>query len=214
MIFSTVSGPSCWAKEWHEITISNSVKVLFIIIENNKIAETQNFASLPYNITIFRNQINVELKGNGFVLRGWKKGDEISLQKNADNIKIFNCLLDRFPSPYTMEDAIQWVDRQLKEEIKLNYVIDIDGEVAGAIGLELREDVYRKTGLIGYWLAEQFWGRGIMLEAVKLVTAYAFDHFGFMRIQAGIFSKNPRSMRVLEKAGYHKEAILKSSVIK
>ncbi|HWD90143.1 MAG TPA: GNAT family protein [Mucilaginibacter sp.] len=156
----------------------------------------------------------MQLKGNGFTLRDWKRGDEISVQKNADNIKIAGCLYDRFPSPYTMQDAIEWVDRQLNRDIKLNYAIDIDGEVAGAVGLELKEDVYRKTALIGYWLGEQYWGRGIMPEAVKLVTAYAFEHFDFNRIQAGVFSKNPRSMRVLEKAGYQKEAILKSSVLK
>lgn len=156
----------------------------------------------------------MRLKGNGFTLRDWRKGDETSLQRNADNVKIFNCLRDKFPSPYTMEDASQWIERQLNEEVKLNYVIDIDGEVAGAVGLELREDIYRKTCEIGYWLGEQYWGRGVMPEAVKLVTAYAFEHFDLNRIQAGVFSKNPRSMRVLEKAGYHKEAILKSSVLK
>ena len=156
----------------------------------------------------------MQLQGNGFMLRNWRQGDETSLQRNADNVKIFNCLRDRFPSPYTMEDAVQWISRQLNLDVKLNYVIDIDGEVAGAIGLELRDDVYRKTCEIGYWLAEQFWGHGIMPEAVRLVTAHAFEQFDLIRIYAGIFSKNPRSMRVLEKAGYHKEAVLKSSVFK
>ena len=171
-------------------------------------------ASLQAILLFLAIKTAMQLKGNGFILRDWQKGDEITLQRNADNIKIFNCLRDRFPSPYTMEDAIQWVDRQLAQEVKLNYVIDINSEVAGAVGLELRDDVYRKTCEIGYWLAEKFWGRGVMPEAVKLVTAYAFEQFGFIRIYAGVFSTNPRSMRVLEKAGYYKEAILKSSVIK
>jgi [ribosomal protein S5]-alanine N-acetyltransferase len=53
-----------------------------------------------------------------------------------------------------------------------------------------------------------------MPEAVKLVTAYAFQHLDFIRLQAGIFSKNPQSMRVLEKAGYQKEAICRNAIIK
>ncbi|MBS1532423.1 MAG: GNAT family N-acetyltransferase [Bacteroidetes bacterium] len=154
------------------------------------------------------------LRGNGFILRDWKKGDEISLQRNADNVRIFNCLTDKFPSPYTMDFAEAWVNMHSDQDPMLIFALDIGGEIAGAVGIELKEDVYRKTGVIGYWLAEQFWGRGIMPEAVKLVTAYAFERLGLIRMQAGIFSKNPRSMRVLEKAGYQKEAILRNSVVK
>ena len=84
----------------------------------------------------------------------------------------------------------------------------------GGIGIEFREDVYRKTGLLGYWLAEELWGKGIMTEAVKLVTEYAFQNLDLIRLQAGVLNKNPSSMRVLEKAGYVKEGILRRSVIK
>jgi len=84
----------------------------------------------------------------------------------------------------------------------------------GGIGLEPRQDVYRKTALIGYWLSEELWGRGIMPEAVKLVTNYAFTQLDFIRIQASVYSKNPASMRVLEKAGYVKESVMKNAVIK
>ncbi|MGZ3946003.1 MAG: GNAT family N-acetyltransferase [Mucilaginibacter sp.] len=156
----------------------------------------------------------MELKGNGFILRTWKKGDEISLQKNADNIKIFDCLTDAFPSPYTMSHAVSWVDMMINQNPVLIFVIDVTGEVDGVIGLDPKDDVYRKTALIGYWLKEELWGSGIMPEAVKLVTQYAFQHLDFIRLQAGIFSKNPRSMRVLEKASYHKEAICRNAIIK
>jgi RimJ/RimL family protein N-acetyltransferase len=178
--------------------------------------ETQYLASLQDNITIFSRQsfTDMQLQGTGFILRGWKHGDEIALQKNADNPKIAACLWDRFPSPYTPDDAVAWVNRKVLQNPILNFALDIEGEVAGAIGLELKEDVYYRTASIGYWLGEQFWGRGIMPEALKLVTDYGFNNFDFIRIQAGVYSKNPRSMRVLEKAGYHKECIMKKSVVK
>ena len=92
--------------------------------------------------------------------------------------------------------------------------ITISDEVIGGIGLEPREDVYRKTAIIGYWLSEELWGRGIMSEAVKLMTSYAFSNFDFIRVQASVYSKNPASMRVLEKAGYTKEGIMRNGVIK
>jgi len=156
----------------------------------------------------------MELKGTGFIIRGWKKGDEISLQKHADNPKVSACLMDRFPAPYTMEDAVYWVNSLIHQEPLVNFVISVNDEVAGGIGLEPRQDVYRQTAILGYWLSEELWGRGIMPEAVKLVTNYAFDHLGFIRIQASVYSKNPASMRVLEKAGYVKEAVMRNAIIK
>jgi RimJ/RimL family protein N-acetyltransferase len=67
---------------------------------------------------------------------------------------------------------------------------------------------------LGYWVSEQFWGKGIMTDAVKLITNYAFENLDIVRIQAGVLSKNPASMRILEKAGYQKEGILRNAVIK
>lgn len=156
----------------------------------------------------------MELKGTGFIIRGWKKGDEASLQKNANNPKVSACLMDRFPSPYTMDDAMFWVNNLANQDPLVNLAITINDEVVGGIGLEPRQDVYRKTALIGYWLSEELWGRGIMPEAVKLVTNYAFTQLDFIRVQASIYSKNPASMRVLEKAGFVKEGIMKNAVIK
>jgi RimJ/RimL family protein N-acetyltransferase len=154
------------------------------------------------------------LQGNGFILRGWKKGDEISLQRNADNPNVARYLTDRFPSPYTMASAEYWVDAHLYQNPMINFAIVIDDEIIGGIGLEFREDVYRKTALLGYWLSEHLWGKGIMPEAVRLITDYAFKNLDILRIQAGVLSKNPSSMRVLEKAGYIREGVLKNSVIK
>ncbi|HVS93355.1 MAG TPA: GNAT family protein [Mucilaginibacter sp.] len=156
----------------------------------------------------------MELRGDGFILRGWKKGDEISLQRNADNPNVSRYLMDRFPYPYPMEAAVAWVNTQVGQSAIQNFAIDINGDIAGGMAIELKEDVHRKTGVIGYWLAEQYWGQGIMTEAVKLLTAYAFQHFDLVRIQAAVYSKNHPSMRVLEKAGYHKEAVLHNSVYK
>jgi [ribosomal protein S5]-alanine N-acetyltransferase len=156
----------------------------------------------------------MELKGTGFTLRGWELSDAASLQKHADNINISSNLLDRFPSPYTLETAINWIKEKLDQNPITNFAIAVDGQVIGVIGLDFRDDVYRKTPLLGYWVSEQYWGKGIMTEAVKLTANYAFANFDVVRIQAGILSKNPASMRVLEKAGFIKEGIMRNAIIK
>jgi ribosomal-protein-alanine N-acetyltransferase len=156
----------------------------------------------------------MHLEGNGFKLRGWKPDDAESLQKHADNTKISDFLLDRFPSPYTMEAAAGWIAMMINQYPVINFAIDVEGEAVGVIGIELREDVYRKSALLGYWISETLWGKGIMPQAIKLITAYAFESLDIVRIQAGVLSNNPKSMRVMEKAGFVKEGVLKNSIIK
>jgi ribosomal-protein-alanine N-acetyltransferase len=156
----------------------------------------------------------MEIKGSQFTLRHWQLADAPALQKHADNPKVPAYLLDRFPSPYSLADAEAFIGLMVNQLTITNFAIEINGEVAGGIGLEFREDVYRKSPLIGYWLSEQNWGQGIMTEAVKLVTDYAFNNFDIICLMAFIFDKNTGSMRVLEKAGYVQQGVLKQSVIK
>ncbi|GAB3923826.1 GNAT family N-acetyltransferase [Mucilaginibacter myungsuensis] len=156
----------------------------------------------------------MQLQGPNFILRNWQLTDAPSLQRNADNKKISDNLLDRFPSPYTLAAAEGWVQMWLGQEPMVNFAIVQGDEVIGGIGLELRQDVYRKTPLLGYWLAEQYWGKGIMPQAVKLIVQHAFDNLGAMAVVAYALSKNPASMRVLEKAGFKACGIIPKSVVK
>lgn len=156
----------------------------------------------------------MEILAEGFVLRGWHLTDAPSLARHADNPHISGFLLDRFPSPYTLQDAESWLQTAVNQDPFVNFAIAINGEVVGGIGLEFRHDIYRKTPLLGYWLSEQYWGKGIMPQAVKLVAEYAFQNLDVICIHAYTLSKNPKSMRVLEKAGFTRQGVLLKSVIK
>jgi len=156
----------------------------------------------------------MRIEGSGFTLREWKADDAGSLQKHANNKNISSFLLDRFPSPYTLDAAANWISSKLNQYPVTNFAIEINDEVIGVIGLDFRDDVYRKAPLLGYWISEDFWGRAIMTEAIKLISNYALYNLDIVRIQAGVLGNNPRSMRVLEKAGYVKEGILKNNIIK
>ena len=154
------------------------------------------------------------LQGTLIQLRPWQSGDEMALAKYANNAKISAYLFDRFPYPYTLDDAYAWITRNAAHWPPINLALELDNEIIGGIGLEFREDIYRKTALIGYWLAEPFWGQGIMTEALKLMVNYAFQTFDLSRIQAGVFDSNLASMKVLEKAGFVKEGVSKKSIYK
>jgi len=156
----------------------------------------------------------MELKGSAFTLRKWCLDDAASLQKHADHTSVSSFLLDRFPSPYTLDDAIAFINLKQNEHPVTNFAIVVAGEASGVIGVDMRQDIYSKTPLLGYWLSEQYRNKGIITEAIKLVTAYAFNNLDIICVQANVLGKNPASMRALEKAGYVKQGILVQSVIK
>lgn len=147
-----------------------------------------------------------------FELRQWQRGDEISLAKHANSIKIWNNVRDYFPHPYTIKHAFEWVN--LVENDPNNFAIIVDGEAVGGIALVIQHDIYRKNAEIGYWLSEDYWGRSIMTNAVKQVVDYGFEHLGIHRIYAGIFEYNKPSAQVLLKAGFRHEATLTEAVFK
>src|SRR5262245_50979207 len=161
-----------------------------------------------------RTRTTMELKLSKSTLRDWRTGDEESLVRHANNKRIWRNLRDLFPHPYTLEDALHWI-RVANPTLPItNFAIVVDGAAVGAIGLVLKDDVFRRSAEIGYWPGEEFWGRGIVTEAVRAVTAYAFATFDICRVYTGVFEWNPASMRVLEKAGYEFECRIKKSVTK
>ena len=150
------------------------------------------------------------IKGPQITLRPWQKTDDLALVKYANNPKVSAWLIDSFPYPYSLDDAHWW----LSNHPTINFAIDHRAEAIGGIGITLKEDIYRKTAQLGYWLAEPFWGKGIMTEAVSLMVKYVFANYDIERIQAGIFDANPGSMKVLERAGFTKEGICKKALCK
>lgn len=156
----------------------------------------------------------MEIRLEHCTLRPWRAGDEPALARHANNRKVWLNLRDLFPHPYTPADAKAWVAANLGVQPVRNHVIDVDGVAVGSVGISPLADVNRRSAEIGYWLAEEMWGRGIMTEAVGACTERAFRELDVVRIQAAVFEWNPASMRVLEKCGYVREAWLRHSVWK
>ncbi len=147
-------------------------------------------------------------------IRAWRIEDAPSLAKYADNRNIWINLRDGFPRPYTLQDAQSLISRATGADPETLFAIATQSEAIGSIGLMIGKDVHRFTAEIGYWLAEPFWGRGIMTRAVEVLVAYGIQDLGLHRIFAEPYTTNPASAIVLEKAGFIREGILRSSVFK
>ena len=148
------------------------------------------------------------------VIRALKNDDQQELVSQANNINVWNNLRNYFPHPYTEEHGKAWLEKVVDALPAINMAIDVDGKLAGGIGLILNGDVYIKSAEIGYWVGEQYWGKGIATEAVRQMTEYAFYYFDLVRLYAEVFETNKASMRVLEKNGYYLEGVRRKAVFK
>jgi RimJ/RimL family protein N-acetyltransferase len=147
-------------------------------------------------------------------LRRWEMSDAKALTIIANNINIWNNVRDRMPHPYHLEDARRWITETRKENPAKNFCIMYDGWVAGSVGIQLYDDVYRCNAEIGYFVAEPYWRNGIATEAVKLMSEYAFKNFDLERLFAVIFADNTASARVLQKNGFYLESIRRKIAVK
>ncbi len=156
----------------------------------------------------------MEIDCGSFVLRPWHEWDQISLVAHANDREIARQMRDRFPHPYTLDDARAWIACNAGRTPPTHFAIVVDGAAAGSIGLEPGSDIARLTAEIGYWLGRAAWGRGITTRAVRELTAYAFERLGLERVFALPFASNLASIRVLENAGYRREGVMRASAIK
>jgi len=148
------------------------------------------------------------------IVRSWEPDDVPSLVRHANNRRIWSNLRDRFPHPYTTADGNAFIRRVRVSRPETTFAIEVNREAAGGIGFMLQPDVERVSAEIGYWLGETYWGRGVCTEALRAVTEYAIEKHGLTRVYALPFAHNAASCRVLEKAGFVLEGVLRRSAIK
>jgi [ribosomal protein S5]-alanine N-acetyltransferase len=148
-------------------------------------------------------------------LRPWAQSDLDSLVKYANNFNIAKNLTDKFPFPYTVEAGQNFISYATNADNTATiFCIEIDGEAAGGIGVHPMEDVFRKNAELGYWLAEPFWGRGIMTKCLNEMKDYAFANFDITRLFARPYGSNVASQKLLEKCGFVLEARLEKTLFK
>lgn len=151
-----------------------------------------------------------------FKLRDWKLSDAESIVPLANNQKIAGNLRNTFPYPYTLDDAHLFITKSIHPHKRnhLNKAIEIEGSPAGSISLLMQEDVSCKSGELGFWLGEPFWGKGIMARAIAQMCETGFEDLAMERIYARPFAQNTAAQKTLENAGFQLEGIFKKSIYK
>jgi RimJ/RimL family protein N-acetyltransferase len=148
-------------------------------------------------------------------LRHYRMSDRDTLLRIANDGEVARNLTDRFPHPYTEDDATRWLATcEAEGEPTRNFAVEIGGALAGGGGVEIREGERAGSAEIGYWLGRAYWGRGVATATARALSVYAFETFGLIRLEASVFGWNPASARVLEKAGFQLEGRLRQAVVK
>jgi [ribosomal protein S5]-alanine N-acetyltransferase len=150
----------------------------------------------------------------GCVLRPWVPADKASLIANANNRNVWRNLADIFPHPYTEADADAWFRHCGSPSRSIAFAIELNGAAVGGIGARAGEGIFVRTAHFGYWLGEPHWGQGIATAAGRALIEHLKADARFARLEAPVFEWNPSSMRVLEKLGFERVALLRKSVTK
>ena len=147
-------------------------------------------------------------------IRAWQNTDLDRLVSLINNRNIIQYMSNQIPHPYTKEDGQLFLSNVVNQSPTQAFAILLNSEVVGSIGIFPQNDIYEKNVEIGYWLGEDYWGKGIMTEAIKQIVEYGFKTFDMARIFARPFSSNKASQCVLQKAGFIHEATIKNGVYK
>ena len=150
----------------------------------------------------------------GCVLRPWVPADKASLIANANNRNVWRNLADVFPHPYTDADADSWFRIAGSPDRSITLAIEWDGIAIGGIGARAGEGIFVRTANFGYWLGEAWWGKGIATAAGRAFLEHLKADARFVRLESPVFEWNPASMRVLEKLGFERVALMRKSVTK
>ena len=142
---------------------------------------------------------------------------ELSISDAMNNSQLMTYNISKslwqVPYPYTIEDAVNFItsshrdfESQKAVTFAIQYKNNPEGEspLVGIISLK-NIDLNKKNAIVGYWIGELYWGKGIATESVALVITYAFSMLGLEEICAYVFSENKASIRVLEKNGMIKK---------
>ena len=149
-------------------------------------------------------------------IRPWRMSDAMDLAAALSDPAILNNLRDGLPYPYTEKDAEDYITAMLcaDKSAVFAYAICLEDRAVGSIGAFRQSNIHFRTAELGYYLAREYWGRGIVTEAVRQLCEKIFAQTDILRIYAEPFSDNVGSRRVLEKAGFQLEGILRRNACK
>lgn len=148
----------------------------------------------------------VTLRAERLILRPWRESDlmDFNAYARVDGVG----QMAGWTPHKSLDESREILDMFIRE--KKTFALEYEGKVIGSLGIETYEESrYPELALtnlrgreIGYVLSKDYWGRGLMPEAVRSAIRWLFEDVGLDFIMVGHFTRNQRSRRVIEKCGF------------
>lgn len=149
-------------------------------------------------------------------IRPWRMEDAPALAQALNSKKVQDNLRDGLPYPYTERDAAAYIATMLAAEPSavFAFAITAENKAVGSIGAFRQGNIHSRTAELGYYIAEPYWGKGLCTAAVRDICRYLFTQTDILRVFAEPFANNAGSCRVLEKAGFTLEGVMRQNAVK
>lgn len=154
----------------------------------------------------------LQLKTKRLVLRPLRKSDAESIAYNINDLEVSKWLLV-VPYPYSIKSAKDWINsnqsswrKKKKKEYAFGIELKSEGRIIGGIGLHKVND-YSGTAEVGYWIGRDYHRVGYGSEALEKLIDFAFNRLKLRRLEAGVYTGNPSSGKLLEKFGFEREGL-------
>lgn len=146
----------------------------------------------------------------------WKEEFAKELANAINNTKVMDNLRDGLPYPYTEKDAAEFINamRSADGNGVFAFAVVYGEKCIGSIAAFRQANIHKRTAEVGYYISEEYWGKGIMTAALRELCAYIFETTDIIRLYAEPFAHNKASCRVLEKSGFSREGVLKCNAVK
>lgn len=154
--------------------------------------------SLRYKIAMAGGKMS-RIKTTRLLLREPKLCDANWITDGLNNIAVAQNML--VPHPFNIDHAVDWLSKKRGPDGQKEIRLCIEHKDDGGVGIIGFRDL-NGLGHLGYWLAEPFWGMGIMSEAAKQAVSWYFEHSVVDTITSGVFYNNMASLAVQHKLGF------------
>jgi len=144
--------------------------------------------------------------------RPFEAADCTQLLAHLNDERVTRYITASIPQPYQPADAQWWVD--VGSQLHHIKAIEFDGIFVGCISANVGNFEYNRSAELGYWLAPQYWNRGIATQAVNEFSQLLFTTTNIVRLFVSVVAENVASIRVLENNGFSHEGLLRNASYK